>query len=200
MRVAVLVYGRLGKCASHYKNIIDTIGSEHTIDFFASSDNSPNIDEFVRIYKPISYVNDKIETSCNLEKYPRPLQPTNVHNVIRHFINKHRVLSLLEKHGAEYDAIISLRIDCVFNGKFKFDSIKDNTIYIPEGYDYYGINDQIAYGNLNVMKMYNSIFLNISMLLEKGLSILHPESLTLANIRYNKLQVVRVSLPYFIQR
>jgi len=199
MRVAVLVYGRLAKCAEHYENIIETIGTEHTIDFFASSDNSANIDEFVRIYKPISYINETIENTYNLDKYPQPLYVV-VDNVVRHFINKQRVLSLLEKHDVEYDAVVSLRVDCVFNGNFNFDNIKDNTIYVPEEYDWYGLNDQIAYGKPAVMKLYNSIFSNLILLLEESRSVLHPESLTLANVQYHNLKIVRVVLQYFIER
>ena len=34
MRIGVLVFGRLNKCVEHYDNIINSIGKEHTIDFF----------------------------------------------------------------------------------------------------------------------------------------------------------------------
>lgn len=199
MRIAVLVYGRLARCAEHYENTINAIGTQHTIDFFASSDNSANIDEFVRIYKPISYINDKIEYTYNFNNYPKPSY-VDVDNMVRHFINKQRVLSLLEKHDAKYDAIVSLRIDCVFTGNFNFDNIDDNTIYVPQGGDWRGLNDQIAYGNPAVMKMYNSIFSNLILLLDRPLSVLHPESLTLANVRYHNLKIVRVVLQYFIER
>jgi hypothetical protein len=199
MRIAVLVYGRLARCAEHYENTINAIGTQHTIDFFASSDNSANIDEFVRIYKPISYINETIENTYNLDKYRKRLYVA-VDNMVRHFINKQRVLSLLEKHDAKYDAIVSLRIDCVFTGNFNFDNIDDNTIYVPQGNNFYGLNDQIAYGKPAVMKLYNSIFSNLMLLLEESRSVLHPESLTLANVQYHNLKIVRVVLQYFIER
>jgi len=200
MRIAVLVYGRLARCVEHYENTIQSIGTEHAVDFFASSDNSENIDEFVKTYKPVSYTNDRIEYTCDMGKYPMP-HLVWIDNMTRHFINKSRVLALLEKHDAKYDVVISLRIDCVFNNKFNFDDIKENTIYIPDGGNWCGgINDQIAYGKMEVMKMYNSIFPNALVLLDKGLSVAHPENLTLANIRYHNLEIARVPLSYSIQR
>lgn len=98
MRIAVLCYGRLNKCIEHYNNIINSIGIEHNIDFFMSSDNSDEklLNDFCSLYKPIAYVNDKIEYTCNLSKYSGLRIETNVHNMTCHFINKGRVFSLLE--------------------------------------------------------------------------------------------------------
>jgi hypothetical protein len=88
----------------------------------------------------------------------------------------------------------------VFKNSFLFDSFEDNTIYIPNGFDWVenGINDQIAYGKLEVMRKYNSI--NPVELLEKRLSIPHPETLNCANIKYHKLLIERPEIEYFIER
>ena len=85
-------------------------------------------------------------------------------------------------------------MDLVFENKFEFNDLKDNTIYIPENHDYVynAINDQVAYGKIDVMKKYNCI--NVIDLLEKNLSIPHPETLTLANIRFHNLILERVNL------
>jgi hypothetical protein len=93
-----------------------------------------------------------------------------------------------------------LRIDLIIDNYFIFDEILDNTIYIPLGYDFIdnAINDQVAYGNFEVMKKYNSI--NPVNLLEQNLSIPHPESLTLANIKFHKLEIKRFPLQYRIER
>jgi len=122
----------------------------------------------------------------------------------RHFINKNRVLVLLEEHikacNIQYDCVVSLRLDCVFQTGFVFDNLEDNTIYIPAGYDHVAkaVNDQIAYGKIDVMKKYNSI--NPVDLLEKKLSIPHPESLNLANILFNKLEIQRPSIKYSLYK
>ena len=84
---------------------------------------------------------------------------TNLNNMICHFINKYRVYNLLSKYieesNTQYDVIMYLRADIQFNDKFDFEYPKDNNIYIPCDNDYRnGINDQISYGDQNVMKIY----------------------------------------------
>jgi hypothetical protein len=176
MHIAVLIFGRLNKCVDHYNNVIEKIGDEHVIDFFLSSDNSSQslLNDFIKLYKPISYINDPIYYDYNLGKYPgrRPeIKDHLMHNMTCHFINKNRVFVLLEdyvnKSNINYDCVISLRIDCLFQSKFIF-NLKDNTIFIPFGYDYgdNAVNDQVAYGKIDVMKKYNSI--NPIYLLEKN--------------------------------
>ena len=206
MHIAVLIYGRLNKCAENYENIIENIGKHNSIDFFFSSDNSCEslVNDFIKLYKPKLYNNNATQYEYNLGKYPGIRSETNIHNMTCHFINKNRVFMLLEeyinKENINYDCVISLRVDCVFHNNFIFDNLKENTIYIPHGNDFIdnAINDQIAYGIVDVMKKYNSI--DIVDLLEKKLSIPHPESLTLANIIFYKLQIERVNIKYILNR
>jgi hypothetical protein len=211
MRIAILVYGRLNKCVENYNNILESIGTKNDIDFFLSSDNSSEtqLNEFINMYKPILYNNNPIKYDYDLSKYPGKRLETNIHNMTCHFINKNRVFSLLEEYirtnNIYYDIVISLRIDVFIQNSFgfndtEFNGLMDDTIYIPSGYDYVcnAINDQIAYGKIDVMKKYNSI--DAKDLLEKNLSIPHPESLTLANIHFNKLQIKRVDLIYRLNK
>jgi len=205
MRMAVLVYGRLNKSAAHYKNIIETLGN-HDIDYFAASDNSSEevLNDFIRLYKPLSYNNSPIYYDYDLNIYPGKRPESDMNRMSRHLINKNRVFLLLEeyiqKHNIHYDCVMSLRVDCVFNTPFSFDSLEDNTIYIPFDYDYVdnGINDQIAYGKIDVMKKYNSI--NPVELLEKKLCIPHPESLNYANLHLHGIKIERPKMNYHLER
>ena len=206
MRIAVLVYGRLNKCAEHYTNILEHLGKDNEIDFFMSSDHPSEslLNDFIRLYNPILYNSDRIEYKYDLGKYPGRREETHIHNMTCHFINKNRVFVLLESYmkgeNVNYDAVVSLRIDSVYSTHFDFTNLADNTIYIPLGSDFVdnGINDQIAYGKVDVMKKYNSI--NPRELLDKRLTIPHPESLTLANIQFNQLIIKRVDLIYSISK
>jgi hypothetical protein len=206
MRIAVIVFGRLNKCVEHYNNIIESLGENNNIDFFASSDNSSEslLSDFVNLYKPVMYNNSPINYDFDLGKYPGKRVETNIHTMTCMFINKNRVLRLLEEYinvnNIQYDCVVSLRIDCVFQNKFDFNFLEDNTIYIPSGFDYLenAINDQIAYGKIDVMKKYNSI--NGVDLLEKNLSIPHAESLNYANLKFYKLNIVRPCINYYLDR
>jgi len=205
MRIAVLIYGRLNNCVEHYNNIVESLGIDNDIDFFLSSDNSSEsqLNDFIRLYKPILYNNSSIHYDYNLNVYPGKPDEVNIHNMTCHFINKNRVFILLEEHinrnDVQYTCVLSLRVDCVFKNKFNFDSLHNNTIYIPCGRDYRGgMNDNIAYGNTDVMKKYNSI--NIVDLLEKQLAIPHPEILNYANISFYKLNIIRVDIDYYIDK
>jgi hypothetical protein len=205
MRIAVLVFGRLNRCVNHYENIIESLGVNE-VDFFVSSDNCDEslLKDFIGLYKPKSYNNNPITYNYDLSRYKGRRYETCIDIMTRHFINKNRVLRLLdeyiEKTKVEYDCVLSLRVDCVFKHGIFFDSIEENTIYIPNGFDWVenGINDQIAYGTLEVMRKYNSI--DPIILLEKKLSIPHPETLNCANIKFHKLLVKRPEIEYFIER
>ena len=199
MKIAVLIYGRLNKCVEHYSNYMSSLGKD--VDFFLSSDNSSEelLQEFIHLYNPISYTNEKIFYSISLDNYSKRPE-TNIHNMICHFINKQRVFQLLENHNETYDIVVSLRIDLVFKDTFDFSNVVENTIYIPNNYDYYGINDQVAYGTMEVMKKYNYIFKNMIYLIFTEKAIVHPETLTLANIKFNELLINRFELSYYIER
>ncbi len=203
--IAVLIYGRLDKCVDTYENVIGkVIGSivneNNKVHIYCSSDNSSKIDDFIRLYKPVSWVNDPITHSYTFEKYPKA-EETNIYTMGCHFINKKRVFELLLQNKEEYDLVVSLRADLIFENSFDFSQIEDNTIYIPIGADWrLGINDQVAYGKPDVMKKYNEIIDNCENLLQNQGCIVHPESLTYSNILYHNLKIKRVNVKYKIIR
>lgn len=206
MHFAVLIYGRLNKCIENYQNITESIGIEHTLDFFLSSDDSPDnlLQEFIKLYKPISYINDKIVHDYNFENYPTQLQ-ANSENMTRHFINKTRVFRLFEQYvtnnSVKYDASIALRVDLVFHNKFTFPiHVEENTIYIPSNNDWSGLNDRVAYGNIDVMCKYMNIIDNVYYLLNIKKCNRHPECLTFANMKYHRIDICRFDNDNHIER
>jgi len=196
---AVLVYGRLNLSKEHYSNISQSFGD---VDYFVSSDNSPieHFEDFVRLYQPVLYTNQPIVHSYQIHHYPNKPEETPLDKMIRHFINKKRVFELMKQSGKVYKTIVSVRIDVILNHTFQF-HLKPRHIYIPIGKDYRdGINDQIAIGDEYVMEKYMKIVDNMEYLLESGRSIPHPETLTLANLMYNKIPIVRFCLDYRLDR
>lgn len=213
MHIAVLFYGRINKFKDHHSNLLESLGTENTVDFFYSGDNEPDhlITEFIDLYKPIQICNDRITDTIEnqLHKYQNPPSPghslTNIHNMTRHFINKARVFKILEdytkKEHIHYDIVCSMRIDLLYKEQFNFKPIEENTIYIPKGSDWAdnGVNDQVAYANQNTMKKYMNIYENMIELLD-SYNFLHPETLTYYNIKRYNINTVRFTLSYEIIR
>jgi len=207
MHIAILFYGRINKFKEHYKNIMESLGNSNTFDIFYSCDNAPLdlLQEFIQLYKPVSVINEKLEFTTNFGDYPKHPN-TNINNMIAHFLNKLRVFSLLEKHveiyKLHYDLVISLRLDLLFKDTMVFYTVEEDTIYIPEGYDFedFAINDQIAYGSIRTMKKYMNIIYNIDFILNNRQTILHPESLTYTNILNNGLKIIRFPFNYSLDK
>jgi len=225
MRIAVLFYGRIDKAKETYENTMNAIGTQHTIDTFLSTDGSTEyIDDFIALYKPVAYTNEKITHMYNLPCY-MTVTGVSIENIIPHYINKGRSFALLESHiektAAQYDIILSLRCDLSFNLPFDFLPVQEDTIYIPiskSGFTYndysfdipsntpdfprriLGINDIMAYGNLSVMKRYSSILDNCINLLNSRRCLLHPECINYANLMYNNLEIERFLTEFVIVR
>jgi hypothetical protein len=207
MRIAILIYGRLSDFSINYEYMVHALSNYDSVNFFCSSDNSDesHLCEFIDKCKPIDYINDKINIDEYKYFYDFPnYSTTYIDSMIRHFINKNRVYNLVLKYieatNKQYDIIMYLRADLKLYDKFNFEHPKDNNIYIPLGADWHGINDQIAYGNPDVMKIYANLIYNCKIIISTNLSYVHPESLTLANLIYNKLIINRYSLSYHIHK
>jgi hypothetical protein len=79
------------------------------------------------------------------------------------------------------------------------DKLEDNVIYIPNNFDWGGINDQIAYGKVDIMKKYCECVDNIEKICELGM-IFHPETLLKTHLLINRLHVKRVDFNYTLIR
>lgn len=207
MKLAVLVFGRLEKSEESYNNIMKQLIENYDADFFCSSDNSKFINVFIEKYKPKEYINDKIDIfpeQLNTFNYNRTPE-TNINNVIKHFTNKKRVFEIFKnyskKNNINYDVVISLRIDLHFDENINYIKPEENTIYIPAGEDWRnGINDQFAYGNMDVMEKYFNILDNCYSLIKIKNFKSHPETLTRANLLLNNVIIKRFNLKYHIFR
>lgn len=203
MKIAVLFYGRINKSQECYESLKNALGNTHNFDFYLSSDNpsEEDLETFKKLYNPIAYDVSSKTGTIDESKYPKRPE-TIVSRMIPHFINKQTVFSLLKEKQIEYDLVLVTRIDLIFSNCFDFSNIVDNIIYIPCGNDFVvnGVNDQLAYGKYDVIEKYCSLYSNMLTLLDNKLSILHPEPLNFANIKYSGLYLARVPLLYVIRR
>lgn len=205
-KVAILFIGRI---LHHEKRFLFFyLTRKNKYDVFYSADDEPQaeIEKFKKLYNPIAICNDKITDPPDYEKYNPDnihLSPKHFYGISRHYYNLKRVWNLMEQHiektGTKYDIIIKMRFDLRI-GPFKLFKPYFNSIYIPFGGDYNGINDRFAYGDYEGMKKHMNIIDNVSYLIDNNLSFLNSEALTLANIIHGKIHVVRFETSHKIKR
>ena len=198
MRIAILYFGRSRHVEHTYPTLVHSLVN-HSADVFYSGDNE-HTEKLVEICAPVSLINDPITYTVDFSKYPifiPDICAPNFDSMTRHFINKKRVFILLEeymaKHGVTYDLVICARLDIPIHG-LAIPEPAQNTVYIPLGYDYFGINDRFAMGDVDSMKKYMLLYDSAVFLLDHKVTVPHPESLALANIKYRNLYVERISL------
>lgn len=208
MHIALLFYGRIQSFRQNFDNIFDSIGRQHTVDVFLSSDDphKGELKEFVELYTPKKICVDPVIHQGKLFTYPGRntdiLHDVACSNVEKHYINKKRVFSLLESYSAEtgttYDLVVSTRLDIHFNTPLHLELPQENTIYIPNLCDFVenGINDQVAYGNVSVMKRYMLIYDTMFYILDNFLAKPNSEMMHLANLRLHGIQIVRTPVVY----
>lgn len=115
---------------------------------------------------------------------------------------------LIEEHQQEkgfvYDIVIKFRADIITNHilPINFDICK-HQIMIPSGEDYYfehgsqpGINDQIAYGDFQTMKLYSSLYSSIENYILSRISGYHPEALLLTHLQRHSINITRFDFEY----
>lgn len=208
LNIAVLVYGRIKKVNDSYSYITNSLKKNKNIDFFLSSDNadSNDLNSFIEKYNPKAFDNTPKNTDYERKKlsaYPKSHE-TNLSNMLKHFMNKLKVFTLFEeyyiKNNITYDVVLAIRCDIYDISEFNFDNIIYNNIYIPIIFNYADMNDQIAYGNIAVMKKYMSIYNYLdNLIIEKNCNI-HPETLTLYNLDSIKVSKVHLTYKLFCDR
>lgn len=126
---------------------------------------------------------------------------TNILHVYSMFFNNYKAFKLLEEYQREnniiYDYIIKYRSDLCSDDNLILESSKE-TLYIPFGNDWGGLNDQVAYGDYTVMKKYCYLYENLDNLVFNMNIIYHPE--TLLKHHTENINIKRFNYEYKIAR
>lgn len=194
MKVAIFFSGRVkGFVKSHLKSFKE----KYSADFYTScGSHRESFDEFVKefIEEPEKRSNYS-EVKIPKEFYNfRKATETKIENCSSMFFHNQNCIKLIKNSGVKYDIIIKYRADITSDSIldiYQLSPIEENTIYVPEGNDFGGINDQIAYGDLSSMEKYCNIFQNIPKICNDGHRF-HPETLVFRNLEMEKVNVARV--------
>jgi hypothetical protein len=204
MRVAVLFYGRAAMAPRTHENI-KAVFSGYSVDYYLST--SPDLNEdltpFKALFNPISVNNDQIPIDEFVEAIPNefPFRPTRW--IQSHFYNKQRVFADMMKSGKHYDIVIMYRVDLHASNRIDFGQfismLSDRTVFIPSGNDWHGTCDQIAFGSVQAMSVYSSIYPNMIKYYLQTSQYL-GEVMVKRHMEENNMNVVRFPFSYGIVR
>jgi len=105
-----------------------------------------------------------------------------------------------QKYGMVFNSVIVFRADVNSSEEFAMKRPEENTIYIPEGKDYYGLNDQIAYGNYESMKKYCDGVISLKIVCEQLGLLSFPysinENILKRHVENTRCRIQRFSYTY----
>lgn len=212
MKVAIYYSGRVEHAKAAYlknKEQILQIGNKYNVMHFASLNESVNSNEFIEIFKNDFGIT---EDQINIEKtiVPSDIQELKIpvsgklNNMFSMFYHNMKSLELIkkyqEKHNCKFDIVVKYRADIFSGTPLAFPTtVKENTIYIPDGSDWGGINDQIAFGDFSSMQKYSDCVLQFQ---DLGQSIrrYHPESILKAYLKKSNLSIQRFKFDYTLHK
>jgi len=137
----------------------------------------------------------------NTESTPQPdflkdvknYSPKSPHNCYSMFYHENKAFAMIERdiiqNKKQFDCIMYYRADTNSPDVLNLEMPKPNTIYVPKGHDYNGINDRLAYGNYDSMKQYCSLIDTL-----KSAEVMngkHPETILKAYLDTQPLEIVR---------
>lgn len=98
-------------------------------------------------------------------------------------------------NGMTFDRVIRMRFDSDIHEDIELTKLEGDCIYIPDEYDYGGLNDQFAVGSSRVMDTYSETFSALTGLRE---SYYHPETILKNHLEDKGVVVHRFSCPVTI--
>jgi hypothetical protein len=203
MKIAVILSGRI----SAWQKCVDTIKKRfmdiYDTDLFLSLDLEGENDDVKKMKENFNVV------SCYYERYtkflkdiPYKSEETSERKSLSMFYHNFKAMNMIldhiKKNNVTYHAVVKFRADITTDDSFIIQhNITPNTIYIPYGWCYRGINDQIAYGDLRTMTFYCSLYNHIPKYVYIEKTIFNPEFLLMFHINNNNISIIR--FPYIYQ-
>jgi hypothetical protein len=208
--LAILIIGRI-KGYTHVKDKLLSLQKKYHAKMFCSLNKkgkSEYIQKFCETYdvKDEQLYLEPVAPPEYMTKYSIPVHLV-VDRVYSCCYHKQKCFELMEKyqeaHNMKFECILYYRADVDEFEEFKFEPLEENTIFIPaEKYphirDTGGINDQIAYGNYEVMKKYCGIIDSLKDICDEEGVLYHPELLVKKYIDRKNLLVKRVPYDYML--
>lgn len=214
MKIAVLISGRLknrsptfdAKWYEDSVRYLKSIFKQHTVTYFISINTSAHNDEFLHHFMDDMNVDVEcvqvVETVQpeELRKYTNGAQVNqwgkNAYSMFFHTKNAFRLMQDYSKtYNVTFDSVVKFRSEIGSQQELCINDLAPNTVYIPAGSDWGGINDQVAHGDYESMWKYCQCADYVLTLCQSGVNY-HPETLLLKYIQTVGLNVVRTNFQY----
>jgi hypothetical protein len=204
MKIALFLTGRISENYENtYNNIIEMFNN-CSIDFFVvhCCKDDIIINNMKNIYKPKICETTFISDYKILNNIRGKNEEVKIFNCLNMFHNRFVLFNLFEHYykncKVNYDFIINYRFDLYTFKKINLSKMKNNILYLPTCYHYGGFNDQIAIGDVEIMKQYYSLFNNFKE--GKLKCIFHPETMLEYHINMLNIETKMFKINYKIIR
>ena len=180
MKIALYISGR-SKLYNKWLSKQLKNNSHHEIDVFCSLNEEQN-EEIETLLNPVKINWERytlLERWSNITHKHESTKPQNMCSM--YFHNK-KAFELIEKHmldnNIKYDLIVKFRPDIMSEYFPEFSSAENNEVYTPSEhvFGWPGINDMIAFGNFEAMKVYSNMYDYIGEYISKNV-LFHPETM-----------------------
>ena len=202
MKIAVILSGRINKWSDcidvlkkNFMNIYDT-------DVFLSLDLESETQDIRDFKAQFNVVNSYYEKYTKyLKDIPFKSEETSERKSLSMFYHNFKAMEMILEHikttNTIYDVVVKFRADILSEDLFLIQfNVMPNTYYFPHGWCYRGINDQIAYGDIQSMTYYCSLYHYIIKYVYVDKQIFNPEFLLMYHINLVNANIIRFPYKY----
>ena len=196
-KIAIILSGRIKGYTNVQSNLLN-IQKKYNATIFCSLNNKIK-SNYIKAFCNTYNIKDK---QLNLEKTVMPEwvyklnkpPETSYDTTYSMLYHINRAFSLVEtfqnENKTKFDCVLFYRADIDSKEIIPLTIPTNNTIYIPNKFDYRGINGLVAYGDFQSMKKYSNIVNQIQDLSSKGV-LFNPEILIKAHLENEKININR---------
>lgn len=129
--------------------------------------------------------------------YSHPNADPNGYYFLSMWYNRNKAYEMMKTYSIDnnihFDCVISARLDLLIDS-CELTNIEEGVLYVPHEYHYGGLNDQIAFGTMNTMNIYCSLYNNVLNI--KKPDINGPERILNAYIHTTGLSIKHIPVNY----
>ena len=191
MKIALCFSGQARSVKTGFEYYKKNLLEHYDVDVFFHTWNFPGLNEYIDLYKPVSYKHEEqfvVDADSKYTNTPNAQRhPPRFTYYMLHSINV--VKKLMESHNVEYDWVIKARTDYALNIKIPFETLDSTKLYIPNCRMVperdFG-NDQFGFGSKETMLKYLSTFENMDNYYNSGAQYI-GEDLMRCNLHQHNL-------------